>query len=156
MFRRVPRHTAGDLDEVASLVDAVGRPAVVIFDADNTLVPQGVAVEEFARGVVAATERFRELSGVERVIILTNGPERGVPGMIHRGNKPWTTRRRLELDRADDVWVIGDQILTDGVLAWRLGARFVHVAIDVEAESPEQARMRRMGRRLTGLLFRPG
>lgn len=147
---------AGDLDEVASLVDAVGRPAVVIFDADNTLVPQGVGVEEFARGVTAATARFRDRSGVERVIILTNGPERGVPDMIHRGNKPWTTRRRLELDRGDDVWVVGDQVLTDGVLAWRLGARFVHVAIDVDDEAPRQAWMRRIGHRLRGLLFRPG
>jgi predicted HAD superfamily phosphohydrolase YqeG len=156
MLRRVPIHASGDLDEVAALVDAVGRPAVVIFDADNTLVPQGVSVDEFARGVTAAVARFRKRSGVERIVVLTNGPERGVPDMIHRGNKPFTTRRRLALDRGDDVWVVGDQVLTDGVLAWRLGARFIHVAIDVDDEAPRQAGMRRIGRRLTGLLFRPG
>lgn len=155
MLGRVPMHAASDLDEVAALVDAVGIPAVVIFDADNTLVPQGVSFDEFARGVTAAVERFRDRSGVERVVVLSNGPERGVPGMIHRGNKPWTTRRRLGLHQGEHVWVVGDQVLTDGVLAWRLGARFVHVAIDVDDEAPRQARMRRFGRRLEGLLFRP-
>lgn len=156
MFRKVPIHVVGGLDEVAALADAVGKPAVVIFDADNTLVPQGVPFDEFARTVTNAVARFKEMSQVDRVVVLTNGAERGVPGMIHSGNKPWTTRRRLGLDRPNvPVWVVGDQVLTDGVLAWRLGATFVHLAIDVADEAPKQALMRRVGRRLAGLMFHP-
>lgn len=77
--------------------------------------------------------------------------------MISRGNKPWTTRRRLGLvgDRTD-VWVVGDQVLTDGVLAWRLGGTFVLHVIDDEEEPPRQAIMRRLGRFVAGLLFRDG
>ena len=75
--------------------------------------------------------------------------------MIHRGNKPFTTRQRLGLDsRSGDIWVVGDQILTDGVLAWRLGATFVLLALDTETEASRQAGMRRIGEALTGLLFR--
>jgi predicted HAD superfamily phosphohydrolase YqeG len=155
MLRKVPMYTARHLDEVAALTRTAGSPAVVIFDADNTLVRQGVSAAEFAREVTNAIRRFRERAVVDRVVVVTNGPERGVPGMIHRGNKPWTTRRRLGLDgNEQDVWVVGDQVLTDGVLAWRLGATFVNVAIDVSDEAPRQALMRRMGRRLAGMMFR--
>ena len=155
MFRKVPMYVAGGLDEVAALTEAVGKPAVVIFDADNTLVPQGIPAGEFARTVTNAVARFEAMSHVDRIVLLTNGAERGVPGMIHRGRKPWTTRRRLGLDRRrDPVWVVGDQVLTDGVLAWRLGATFVHLAIDVDNEPPRQALMRRAGRQLAWLMFR--
>jgi predicted HAD superfamily phosphohydrolase YqeG len=148
-------HVAHDLDTVERLVGAAPGPSVVIFDADNTLVPQGVDLDEFRRGVTGAVDRFRRHPTVTRVIVLTNGPERGVPGMIHRGNKPWTTRRRLGLDTdAGSTWVVGDQVLTDGVLAWRLKAPFIHLCIDEERESPRQAMMRRVGRRLRRLLFR--
>ena len=74
--------------------------------------------------------------------------------MIHRGNKPFTTRGRLGLTAAPtDVWVVGDQILTDGVLAWRLGAPFVLLALDTEMEAPRQAGMRRIGDVVARLLF---
>ena len=155
MLHRVPMYTARNLDDLDRLVGSAPRRLVLIFDADNTLVPQGVSVPEFKEGVGAAVRRFTEHPSVERVIVLTNGPERGVPGMIPRGNKPFTTRRRLDLDvRRQAAWVVGDQVLTDGVLAWRLGAAFVHLAIDVETESPRQAAMRRLGAALTPLIFR--
>lgn len=154
-MHRVPMHVAHDLDTVERLVGAGPGPTVVIFDADNTLVPQGVGLDEFRRGVTAAVDRFSRHPSVSRVVVLTNGPDRGVPGMMHRGNKPWTTRRRLGLD-ADrgSTWVVGDQVLTDGVLAWRLGADFIHLCIDEEREAPRQAAMRRIGRALRRLLFR--
>jgi predicted HAD superfamily phosphohydrolase YqeG len=154
MLHRIPLHTATGLGELETLVAGEPDGVVLVFDADNTLVPQGADLETFRRGVGAAIERFTALRNVSRVIVLTNGPDRGVPTMIHRGNKPWTTRRRLDLDRRERVWVIGDQILTDGILAWRLGAAFVHLAIDVEDEAPRQAMMRRIGGVIRALLFR--
>ena len=75
--------------------------------------------------------------------------------MISRGNKPWTTRRRLGLRGMETpVIVVGDQILTDGVLAWRLGATFLHLVIDSESEDNRQARMRRIGGVLARLFLR--
>lgn len=156
MFRRVPMQRAVDLDSVAELVDAAPGPNTIIFDADNTLVPQGAALDVFRTGVTAAIKRFESLPSVDRVIVLTNGPERGVPGMIYRGNKPWTTRRRLGLDEATStIWVVGDQILTDGVLAWRFGATYVQLVVDADAEDTRQAVMRSTGRAVAWALFRP-
>ena len=153
VFRRVPLVHAADLDALERLLEGVGAAVTLIFDADNTLGPQGVPVDVFQRDVTAAIHRFDALDAVDRVIVLTNGPERGVPGMIHRGNKPWTTRRRLGLRRSTEVWVVGDQVLTDGILAWRFGATFVHLAIDTEREAPRQTVMRRIGRWIRRLLF---
>ena len=145
-----------DLDEVAELIAAASGPNIVVFDADNTLVPQGAALDVFKAGVTDAIKRFESLPSVDRVIVLTNGPQRGVPGMIYRGNKPWTTRRRLGLDgETAAIWVVGDQILTDGVLAWRFGATYVQLVVDADAEDTRQATMRSAGRAVAGMLFRP-
>jgi predicted HAD superfamily phosphohydrolase YqeG len=154
MPRRVPMLAALDLDELETLVAAAPDPLVMIFDADNTIVPQGIPFDQFRVEVTAAVERFEALPTVARVIVLTNGPDRGVPHMLYRGNKPWTTRRRLGLTSDHrSIWVIGDQVLTDGLLAWRLGATFVHLVVDEESEDSRQATMRRVGRRVADVFF---
>jgi predicted HAD superfamily phosphohydrolase YqeG len=131
MLRRVPMSCAADLDHLETMVTAADAPMILVFDADNTLVPQGVSLAEFQSGVEAAIERFEQIPNVQRVIVLTNGPDRGVPSMIFRGNKPWTTRGRLGIPkRGTAAWIVGDQILTDGLLAWRLGATYIHLAIE--------------------------
>ena len=45
-------------------------------------------------------------------------------------------------------------MLTDGVLALRLAATFLHLVIDDEREEPRQAVMRRIGTVVRGLFFR--
>jgi len=150
----VPATSVADIDEVANLIDGAASPLVLIFDVDNTIVRQGARLDEFAVAVHDARDRFAALPAVERVILLTNGPERGVPWLESRGNKPWTSRRRLGLRGWErEVWVVGDQIVTDGALAWRLGARFVHLVIDADHEAMRQATMRRLGRRLESVFF---
>jgi predicted HAD superfamily phosphohydrolase YqeG len=152
----VPKHVVRGLDHVEELTRIAAASVVIIFDADNTLVPQGVDLEAFQRGVNATIERFRTYPHVDRVIVLTNGPERGVPGMIPRANKPWTSRSRLGVAKGHEaLWVVGDQVLTDGVLAWRLGATFVHLVLETQGEGRRQTIMRRLGRLVERLLFRP-
>ncbi len=156
MFHRVPIRDVGSLDDVGTFVASSVGGIVLIHDADNTLAPQDAPVEEFAVLVNGAIDRFENSPGVDRVIALTNGPQRGVPRMISRGNKPWTTRRRLGLRGVRlPIVVAGDQVLTDGMLAWRLGATFLHLVIDDEREEVRQAVMRRIGMVLRGLFFRP-
>jgi predicted HAD superfamily phosphohydrolase YqeG len=155
MFGRIPICDVGSLDDIASFVSSGDESWVLIFDVDNTLAPQESPLDEFSALVNAAIDRFESAPGVERVIALTNGPQRGVPRMLSRGDKPWTPRRRLGLRGATSpIVVVGDQILTDGVLAWRLGATFLHLVIDGETEPRDQARMRRYGRIVTKLFFR--
>ena len=143
---------------MAARIAAQPGPLTVIFDADNTLVPQGAPPHQFAQRVGEVIDRFDQLPSVERVIVLSNGPQRGADRMIARGNKPWTTRWRLGIARrsAAEIWVVGDQILTDGILAWRLGAVFLHYAIDPNDDYPRQTRMRRLGRIVAPLIFSRG
>lgn len=143
------------LEDVVYFVQSDASDHILIFDVDNTLVRQGAPLDEFGREVNAAIDRFESTPGVERVIVLTNGAERGVPRMISRGNKPWTSRRRLGLRGVrTPVVVVGDQILTDGLLAWRLNGTLLHLVIDNETEPRQQALMRRMGGIVETLVMR--
>lgn len=154
MFHRVPLHNVSSLDEVADFVTAQPDAQVLIFDADNTLAPQGIPPDHFSLLVDGAIDRFQAHPAVNRVIVLTNGPERGVARITSRGNKPWTTRRRLALQGESRIVVIGDQVLTDGLLAWRFGATFLHLVIDEAGEATRQATMRGIGKVVTALFFR--
>ena len=153
---RAPIFKIQSLDGVAKFVKASDGATVLIFDADNTLVPQGVPIEEFGIFVNRAIDRFEASPDIDRVIVITNGPQRDVPRMISRGNKPWTSRRRLGLQGERlPIVVIGDQVLTDGLLAWRLGATFLHLVIDDDEEEVRQLAMRRIGRFMLRLFLRP-
>ena len=144
------------LDEVIGLLESSSGEKVVISDVDNTLSPQGVTVAEFGAVVNAAIDRLEAHPNVARVIPLSNGPDRQVSRLVGRGNKPWTTRSRLGLRGGrTPIVVVGDQVLTDGLLAWRLRATFIHLVIDDETEPPRQAVMRRIGRLVSGVLFHP-
>jgi hypothetical protein len=150
---RIEKRSASGLGDVDLLLADIGDQVTLIFDVDGTVARQGSRPEAFAAAVNAAIDRFEGHPLVDRAIALTNGAERGVPRMISRGNKPWTTRRRLGITVADQLVVVGDQILTDGLLAWRLGATFVHLVIDDHDEPPAQAKLRRRGRWLEPILF---
>lgn len=154
MLARAPRRDVQSLDEVEAFVESTDGQKVIIFDVDNTLVPQGVPLAEFGQLVNSAIDRVEANPGIARVIALTNGPQRQVARMVSRGNKPWTTRRRLGLRGGPaPLVVVGDQVLTDGLLAWRLGATFLHLVID-ETEERRQAVMRRIGSIFVVMLFR--
>jgi predicted HAD superfamily phosphohydrolase YqeG len=151
----VPIREVQSLDEVMAFVESTDGQKVIIFDVDNTLAPQGVPLAEFGQLVNSAIDRVEANSGIARVIALTNGPQRQVARVVSRGNKPWTTRRRLGLRGSSaPLVVVGDQVLTDGLLAWRLRATFLHLVIDDETEDRRQAVMRRIGSIFVVMLFR--
>jgi len=157
VLRRISSTEITDIDQISVRLSTQDYPLVLIFDADNTLVRQGASPTEFARRVNEVIDLFGEMEMVERVIVLTNGPPRGVDRIIGRGNKPWTSRRRLGISRQSGrVWVIGDQVVTDGVLAWRLRGEFFHLVIDPDDDYPHQARMRRLGQHVAPLIFKRG
>jgi predicted HAD superfamily phosphohydrolase YqeG len=155
MLARVPIRDVRSLDEVIAFVESTDGQKVIIFDVDNSLAPQGAPPAEFGQLVNSAIDRVEANPGIARVIALTNGPQRQAARMVSRGNKPWTTRRRLGLRGSTaPLVVVGDQVLTDGLLAWRLRATFLHLVIDDETEERRQAVMRRIGSVLVVMLFR--
>jgi predicted HAD superfamily phosphohydrolase YqeG len=155
MLGRIAMYDVRSLDEVIGFVESSPGEHVMICDVDNTLAPQDVPLGEFGVIVNGAIDWLEAHRSVARVIALTNGPERGVSRLVSRGNKPWTTRRRLGLGGiGTPIVVVGDQVLTDGLLAWRLRATFLFLVIDDESEAPRQAVMRRIGRIVDRVLFR--
>jgi predicted HAD superfamily phosphohydrolase YqeG len=98
------------------------------------------------RDIVFATNSARRPSELPRA------PGLRIRYIAHAG-KPLQTRpyRRL----AGPCVVVGDQIATDGVLAWRLGLTFVHYIPD-DRDPPIGPRLlRALGRPLRRTLFRP-
>jgi len=155
VLARVPIRDVQSLDEVIAFTESTDGQKVIIFDVDNTLAPQGVPLAEFGLLVNSAIDRVETSPSIARVIALSNGAQREVTRMVSRGNKPWTTRRRLEIgDSSAPLVVVGDQVLTDGLLAWRLRATFLHLVIDDETEEWRQAIMRKIGSIVIALLFR--
>ena len=148
-------YVATDTDDLDRLVRGQQSSLTLVVDADNTLVPQGVGAAEFQSTLSSAVTHLSSLPEIARVVVASNGPNRGLPSVvIHRANKPWTTRARLGLKgREEDVWVVGDQVLTDGILAWRLRATFVHLVLDAITEDRRQSILRRLGGFLTSALF---
>lgn len=154
MLRRVTRLVASGASDLGQILAGIEDQITLIFDVDGTVARQGAAPAERARAVEAAIASFEGYPCVRSAIPLTNSAEQGIPRVISRGNKPWTTRRRLGLSRDDRTVVIGDQVLTDGLLAWRLGAIFVHLAVDTNDEPPAQVRLRKRGRWLEPIIFK--
>jgi hypothetical protein len=156
MIRRIRYTRVDSLEGVAALLATQPSPLVLIFDADNTVVRQGASPDEFATRVAEAFDKFEQLETVGRVLVISNGPQRGAKRMVSRVNKPWTTRKRLGIARRSTmpIWVIGDQVVSDGLLAWRLGAEFLHCAIDPDDSFPGQAGQRRLGRIIAPLILR--
>ena len=155
MLARVPIRDVRSLDDVLAFVESTRGENVIIFDVDNTLAPQGVSLVEFGHLVNSAIDRVGANPHIARVIALTNGPQRQVDRMLSGGNKPWTTRRRLGLRGSSaPLVVVGDQVLTDGLLAWRLRATFLHLVIDDQKEDRRQTLMRRTGSIVLPMLFR--
>lgn len=153
MTWRVPRVVVAGIDDAAAWLGSMSEPAVVVFDVDNTIVPQGAPEADVAAAVAAMLADLRTITQVMDAVALTNGPRRGAERTISRADKPWTSRRRLGALATAPVVVIGDQVLTDGLLAWRWRAPFVHLVFDPGRETARQRIMRLIGALVTPLLF---
>lgn len=154
MWGRTDHRIVKSLDEVAELVALSNREVWLIFDSDGCIVPQRATEEEFRRATSRVRKRFQALPGVAGVSIITNGSPREAPDVIGDFGKPWRGKARLGLDDSVSTWMVGDQVISDGLFAWRLGARFLQLAISTGDEPRAQARLRRWGRVLAPLILR--
>lgn len=127
---RVGYIVADDVEAIQCVL-AAARAASVVLDAQPLLVDwTGSQVPERVEAMVAALVRCPT---VRSVVVASNAnelavvwPAEGMPAamVIDGARKPWRTAYTGELPRP--VVVVGDQVLTDGLLAWRIGATFVH------------------------------
>ena len=109
---------------------------LVVLDVENTLVPYGSTSDERAAALARAV-RIAETRLIPALAFVTNAPfEMVAPASesvdvicVSRARKPnvWLPPLRRHRSALAGAIVIGDQPLTDGQLASRLGGRFVEV-----------------------------
>ncbi|MDP2696270.1 MAG: hypothetical protein Q8O87_03435 [bacterium] len=106
------------------------KNAIILLDIDGTLVPDGgdVPVKEIV-------EKCHELVEHNKVYLLSNKKNHdrneAIAGLLHATyiNTPRKKPSRKVLGSLDmqgkSLIVVGDKFLTDGILAKRIGARFI-------------------------------
>jgi predicted HAD superfamily phosphohydrolase YqeG len=154
--RRVRAETAVQVRErleqlgVRSVVFDV-EPLVALWDSDRHALADGVSeLLELLTG-----------SGVKSVVFATNSA-RTPPQLpeirdltvkyVASARKPLRTAHYRPLPRP--VAVVGDQVATDGLLAWRLGCTFVRYDPSLPKAPPGPRVMAQLGRLVKPLIFR--
>lgn len=150
-------------ERVLARVDALA-PRTVVFDVEPLVAFWDTDQTALVRGVVAILDRiFAAPAGVQAVVFATNSRRRlplvqrdAGPWVLYLASaaKPFRTSPYRHLPRPGVV--IGDQVATDGVLAWRLGYSFLHYRPH-PAQTPLGPRvMNLLGRPLRPMLFNAG
>lgn len=140
-----------ELEPRVAIIDI--EPLIAFWDTGEAVLDAGIAA--FLEGFAGRRGRLAE------IVFATNSARRpsvlpSVAGVrlryVANARKPFQVGAFRLL--AGPGVVVGDQIATDGVLAWRLGVTFVHYIPDYR-EAPVGPRlMRALGCPLRGVLFR--
>ena len=119
--------------DIPALLVALGRlrPATLVVDVEPLVVPWDSAPTLFANAADDFMQTVRaNLPSVTSVVNSSHSRcPRAADGkpdirIVTAARKPWRTKYLH--DEPGPVAVAGDQVLTDGLLAWRLGASFLH------------------------------
>lgn len=148
---------------MADLFARAGDLAVktMIFDIEPLIAPWNSSQQALDRGIAQVLSQVKAVPSVRAVIFSTNSARRpsAVPpddGLEVRylasAGKPLRTAPYRDLPRPGAV--IGDQLPTDGVLAYRLGYTFLHYSPSL-ADTPIGPKlMHHWGQIVRPLLFR--
>jgi hypothetical protein len=167
---RVPYRSCHDVAEALAVLAEIAPPTVIVdieplvaaWNTDRRTLDAGMAafLDAFARDaagagvrhIVFATNAIRRPSAPPTVPTVPTVPTPGVRYVAHAG-KPLRIEPYRDLPRPGVV--IGDQIATDGMLAWRLSLTFVHyIPLDLDFAPIGTRFMRALGWPLRHLLFR--
>jgi predicted HAD superfamily phosphohydrolase YqeG len=118
---RVPRIRVSDLDQ-ATRVHADAKAWLV--DLENTL----TGFDPSPREVEVSIQRFcRSLRSDASVVVVTNSriEDSEFVSIVGAAHKPFTRSSRLGVRDLNTCVVLGDQPITDGLLAWRLRCPYI-------------------------------
>lgn len=158
--RRIARDRTPDFDAVMSWLAGHTHVRRLVIDLDNTLTPYHASDKAVLRTLSQVGRRLEhEAPWLKEVLVLSNG-RRDIliadDDFLHyraRARKPFS-RRVGGQGRASTV-VCGDQVLTDGLLAWRLRCTFLHLVLADRHEPAWPRLMRWIGRLLSRYVFLP-
>lgn len=148
------------LDEALDVVRQV-RARTVVVDVEPLVAAWGTDQDALTAGLAAIVERIAADPCALRVVVFaTNSPRRPTLVLSAEGldvryvpmaHKPLRLDPFRGLPRP--VVMVGDQVATDGLLAWRLGFLFLHYAHDQGAVPVGPRLMGVLGWPLRRLLF---
>lgn len=145
-----------DQDELLSCVAGLS-PKTVILDVEPFVALWNTGTSELSGGVERLASELSTIPGIESLGFVTNSRRRapvtsraGGPNVFYvsSAHKPLLIQRYRRLPRPGAV--IGDQLATDGIFAWRLGFDFLHYNPG-PGQAPPGVRIMN----LTGNLLRP-
>jgi len=132
-MRRTPRLIVYDRDTVVGAVVEL-QPATLVVDVQPFVAPWGCSSDAMLSGVVALAKYLADAApNLRTLIFATNARpafrqqlQRGRPmvTLIGAAHKPWRVAYLTGAPRP--VVVLGDQIITDGMLAFRVHGLFLH------------------------------
>jgi predicted HAD superfamily phosphohydrolase YqeG len=133
----------------------------IIFDVEPLVAPWNSGPESLDRGLARVLGQVRQIPSVRVVVFSTNSARR--PSAVPSGDgiqvryaasagKPLRTAPYRDLPRPGAV--IGDQLPTDGLLAYRLGYTFLHYAPHLASVPTGPKLMHGWGQLVRPLLFR--
>ena len=154
------------VESVEAIPDAANAFEVLVIDLDNTLVSYARPAPAMDR-LWVRIQILAERLDLSCVCVLSNSrlpiapPPRGtgvVLSAVTRARKPWTSRKRIACSQRTRLnpftaAVVGDQVLTDGVLAAHLGVPFYQVISTLPNEPMWPRIMRHAGERVASWLF---
>jgi predicted HAD superfamily phosphohydrolase YqeG len=133
---RVPRYQPRDVRAVWPTVRAL-EPAALLIDVEPLVAAWGTGDSALLRGLREQLDECSAIASLREVFFVTNSrrsPSEAIPSMafpvsyISHARKPFLEISRFSSLRPPVV-VVGDQVLTDGLMAWRLNATFVQVPL---------------------------
>jgi predicted HAD superfamily phosphohydrolase YqeG len=151
---------------LADLFARAGELAVktMIFDVEPLVAPWHSSQQALDRGIAQVLGQVAAVPSVRAVVFSTNSARRPSAVPVSSGlqvrylasaDKPVRTAPYRDLPRPGAV--IGDQLPTDGILAYRLGYTFLHYAPPMTGVPIGPKFMHRWGQLIRPVLFRgPG
>jgi predicted HAD superfamily phosphohydrolase YqeG len=150
----------GTLKEALRTADEVGAKTVVL-DIEPLVAAWDGSQRALDAGVKRVLRKAVKVSGVVTVCFATNSARRPSGALSRRGVQVrylTTAFKPFRLAPYDGLprpgVLIGDQVLTDGLLARRLGYLFIHVTPERGRVPPAPWLLRQLGRPARLLLFR--
>jgi predicted HAD superfamily phosphohydrolase YqeG len=152
-------------DSPGQVVDFIAefRPATVVADVEPLVAAWDSAAAEVERRAARFAEKLAAaMPRTLRLLVFASNSRMPVPADLRAENidivfvsaarKPWVTRYLAAAPRP--IVVVGDQVVTDGLLAVRLRAAFIHFI--AEDRPPWWPRLQAViGKPVARIVFRP-
>jgi predicted HAD superfamily phosphohydrolase YqeG len=138
MWRRTQLQCLEYPEGVLAWLAAHPKVHTLFLDIENTISPYHASPSDLSLDMLNTVSRTRSVRSISAVVFISNGtlsPEILPPStpaltvsLVTRARKPFVRRvNELGLLPNSRAVVCGDQPLTDGLLAWRLGVPFLYV-----------------------------